>query len=106
MRGSNMTWRGDEFLKDLDRRIASSLSSLKFFLDPEIDAATPYDTGALRASRQSQVDGDTLVYIYELYYAAYVFFGTYKMYPQPWITEVVMRLSRRITEIIVRGLTL
>lgn len=68
-------------------KVANEVKNAALAVEGQAKALAPVDTGALRNSIQTELEGDLTAHVVVgVEYAEYVEHGTYKMAPQPYLT--------------------
>jgi len=93
----------DKLIPDIENKMELFKESIAHNLEFEAVKRVPVDTGNLKASIQSGVDGDTVWvgagFTEEVSYAKYVEFGTRFMKPIPFLRPAIFVVTQRLDRI-------
>jgi HK97 gp10 family phage protein len=80
-------------------KVGHEVQQAALAIEGQAKALAPVDTGALRNSIQTEMEGDLTAHVtVGVEYAEYVEHGTYKMAPQPYLTPAAALVEPQFIE--------
>ena len=84
--------------RELVDKVKSGLQKVVLAVEGQAKKDCPVDTGRLRSSITSRIEGSTGIVGTTVEYASYVEFGTYKKEARPFLFPAVKQIQARIAD--------